>query len=530
MSKIGYWIKKYKTDYHEYIFEFPYRPEVVAQVKAIQDKFGWEQLSFHKGEEIGWIFSSKDVYNMIRTVFEPRVEKEVEDEFSGASQVKFELPERDLEPIEINTLLPLYPFQRQAVDFCVRVGGRALLAMDMGTGKTAVSIGYGVHRKYQDVLVVCPAFLKQNWQREIKQFAGIDAKILTTEDPGRWEIIGYPNLERYLGYLLTRKYDLIIFDESHYIKNKSAKRTKAAFKVAVQAKDALFLSGTPIMNRPAEIYTVHNFMKRTSFWDFANKYCGMTKTNFGYDFTGATNLAQLKEEMSYMHRKTKAEVLTELPDKTINLIETKMDDWKEYHEIQSDYRAWLEANDLNLSATFAEALTKASYLKQCVVRHKNIKEIIDDFLENDKKIIVFSQYKETIHYLQKIYEKISVSLTGETPVDERQSIVDQFQQDEGVRIFFSTMRAGGVGLTLTAADTVIFTDLDWTPATHAQAEDRAYRIGQKNNVNVYYLVTPDTLEEDIWAMLKRKEKMVNKILAGEENVRKVHLKSILKKI
>jgi SWI/SNF-related matrix-associated actin-dependent regulator 1 of chromatin subfamily A len=271
-------------------------------------------------------------------------------------------------------------------------------------------------------------------------------------------------------------------------------------------------------------------MKKMSFWDFANTFCGMTKTKFGYDYTGATNLKQLKEQMNYMHRKTKKEVLLELPDKTINLIETKMDDWKEYREIQTDYRKWLEDNDMNISATYAEALTKANYLKQCVVRHKNIKEVIDDFLENGQKIIVFSQYKETVEYLKKIYENITVGFTGATPSGERQAIVDTFQNDERIRLFVSTMQAGGVGITLTSADTVVFTDLGWTPTDHQQAEDRAYRIGQKNNVNVYYLVTPNTLEEDIWAMLKRKEKMVQQIIEGKENVRKVHIKTLLKKI
>jgi SWI/SNF-related matrix-associated actin-dependent regulator 1 of chromatin subfamily A len=233
-----------------------------------------------------------------------------------------------------------------------------------------------------------------------------------------------------------------------------------------------------------------------------------------------------------MIRRTKAEVLPQLPDKTIDILTGDMsaEGWEEYNRIEDDFRQWLIDNDLNENAVFAEALTKALYLRQCTVRHKNIKSVVDNFLENGKKILIFTQFTATVAYLQNIYDKITVSLTGATPTDERQGIIDQFQNDSGVRIFAATLKTGGVGLTLTAADTVLFTDLDWTPANHLQAEDRAHRIGQKNNVNVHYLIVPNTIEEKMWKVLHRKKDIVKSIIEGENTSMKSGVREVLEQL
>ena len=206
-----------------------------------------------------------------------------------------------------------------------------------------------------------------------------------------------------------------------------------------------------------------------------------------------------------------------------------MKSWADYKAIVDDFKEWLKANSLSDSALYAEALTKANYLKKIVVENKDLKGQIDEFLENGRKLIVFSQYRTIIDELYEHYERQAVKLTCVTPVKDRQAIVDKFQADDSCRVFFSTIKAGGVGITLTEADCVLFCDLSWTPADHAQAEDRAYRIGQKNNVNVYYLITPKTIEEGIWKMLKRKETMIKKIMEGKKT-NKVHIKTIFKNL
>lgn len=325
---------------------------------------------------------------------------------------------------------------------------------------------------------------------------------------------------------------MVIFDESHFIKNKQAQRTKFSVKLAKKTGKVLFLTGTPVLNKPIEVYNVLNIVSPTGYWEFCMRYCGAKKTQWGWDLGGASHLDELRRKMYFMIRRTKEQVLSELPDKTVSVLDTSIspEGKKEYRKIQKEFREWLIENGKNINALYAEALTKVGYLKQVVVRHKNIEEIIENFLESGKKIIVFSQYVEIIERLSKQYVQESVALTGATPTKDRQGIIDEFQNNPEKRIFLSTLKAGGVGITLTAADTVLFTDLDWVPANHLQAEDRAHRIGQKNNVNVYYLITPDTIEEEIWKLLRRKEKVVNQILDGKEDVRRVHITSLLKKI
>jgi SWI/SNF-related matrix-associated actin-dependent regulator 1 of chromatin subfamily A len=527
----------YQTKYHKYILIFQYDANLVALIKQVQDQVGWRELSYYVDERVkGWVFSSLEkVLPAILRVIPADIDDNVLQDIENLAERKNELlgwgREMNLnDKLEVNTQIPLFPFQIEAVDFIFKVGGRALLALPMGGGKSATAIGYACYKKYVRVLVICPASVKENWKREIERFSGVEAKILTDEDPGGWEIINYDQLKKYYNYLSNQEYDLIICDESQFIKNKKAQRSKITFNILKKAKDVLFLTGTPIMNRPIEIYTTFNFIEPINYFQFAMRYCAGIQTKFGWDFNGASNLDELKKRMYWMHRKTKEEILPQLPDKTVNILTTEMKDKKEYNQVLEDFRSWLLDKDLNLGALYAEALTKANYLKQIVVKNKNITEIIDGFLENDKKIIVFSQYREVINNLYKQYEEISVKLTGETKTSDRQGLVDSFQNNPKIRIFFSTIKAGGVGINLTEADTVVFTDMLWTPADHNQAEDRAHRIGTKNNVNVYYLITPNTIEEKIWKLLIRKEKMINQVMEGVEKVRKVHIKSLLKNL
>ena len=541
-------IKKFKTKYHKYIFQFDYVPFIVASIKEIQTNLPeqWKDLSFNKDEtelNTGWVFSSYSVFKLLCEEFDPMVDDKVNEEMEA---VRTQTEEQDVREeaissiinqklrmdIEVKSLLPLFPFQKEAVDFMDKVGGRALIADDMGLGKTIEAIGYAVYKEYKRILIICPASVKENWVNEIKKFAGIDANNITeTENRGGWEVIGYSNLVKYWDYIRKEEYDLIVLDEAHYIKNGKAKRTKKTLALLKTAKDIVFLTGTPILNKPVEIYNIFNFIRPMNFWGsggFAEKYCGLCQDNFGrWDYTGATNLDELKEKMCFMLRREKKEVLEQLPDKTINIIETKMKSWADYKAIVDDFKEWLKANSLSDSALYAEALTKANYLKKIVVENKDLKGQIDEFLENGRKLIVFSQYRTIIDELYEHYERQAVKLTGVTPVKDRQAIVDKFQADDSCRVFFSTIKAGGVGITLTEADCVLFCDLSWTPADHAQAEDRAYRIGQKNNVNVYYLITPKTIEEGIWKMLKRKETMIKKIMEGKKT-NKVHIKTIFK--
>jgi SWI/SNF-related matrix-associated actin-dependent regulator 1 of chromatin subfamily A len=542
-------IRKFRTKYHKYIFTFVFDQLTLKKVKTIQANCSntWKDISFYKDEDgnVGWVFSSLEVLERLREEFDPLIDPRVSEEMSEVKEKYVEEEERKEkiysvkkeelnENLEVQTKIPLFPFQKQAVDFIDKIGGRALVADDMGCGKTAEAIGYAVFKNYDRVLVICPSSVKTNWEREIDTFSGVKANNLTeTVHRGGWEIIGYPNIEKFESYLKSQEYQLIIVDEAHYIKNKKAKRTKKTLNLLKKAKDIVFLTGTPVLNKPVEIYNIFNFITPMPFWTsqgFAQKYCGLKQDPYGrWDYTGATNLDELRSKMAWMIKRDKKEVIEQLPDKTIEVIETKMKDWTEYNKLLVDFRGWLKDKKLNEKAVYAEAITKVNYLKQIVVQNKNIKSELDNLLECGRKVIVFSQYRSVVEDLHEEYKNISVLLTGGTPTKDRQGVIDEFQNNDRCKIFFSTIKAGGVGITLTEADVVLFTDLSWTPADHEQAEDRAYRMGQKNNVNVYYLITPKTIEDKIWAMLKRKSIMVKKIMAGEK-ARKVHIKTLIKNL
>lgn len=535
-------ITETKTQYHDYLFTFDFNWHIVNELKAMQKDFDWRELTYCDKDGVkGWAFSSPAIGALLMEKFKPSCTIKFE---TGVGVGDVLAPQgyidasKDLNALQLSNLTPiqcvrtefLFDFQKRTLDFIEKVGGKALLALDMGTGKTIVAIGYALWKEYQRVLVICPASVKENWKREIKTFGKVDANILTSEEYGGWDIVNYDQLRNYENYIKKQDYDLVVFDESHLIKNPKAIRTKLALQIAKKGKDFLFLTGTPVMNKPLEIFTTFNLISPIKYWDFVMRYCNPKKTTWGWDFSGASHLDELKERMYFMIRLTKEQILPELPEKTVSIIDTEMKDWAEYNQVRKDYRSWLLENEKNLDALYAEALTKVNYLKQVTVKNKNIEEIVDNFLENGAKILVFSQYTEVIDRLYTYYQDKAVRLTGATPAEDRQGLVDEFQNNEKTRLFLSTLKAGGVGLTLTKADTVVFTDLDYVPANHLQAEDRALRIGQKNAVGVYYLITPDTLEEDIWKLLRRKEKVVEKIMSGDDNVRKVHLKSLFKKI
>ena len=536
-------IRKKKTKYHKYILEFEYREEIIEKIRQIRanNLKNWKDLTFDWEEKI-WCFSKPYVIQLLEDELDAELAEDIKDEVDSQIQQKNRreshlgklktFVEERIKPINPKTKIPLFNFQQEVVGFIEAVGGKALLALDMGTGKTICAIGYAYYKKYKKVLIISPASVKWNWQNEIKKFVGIKATVLTEEkNPTGWEIVGYSNLQKYWDYLRKQEYDLIICDESQMIKNRKAIRTKKTLALLKKSKDVLFLSGTPIMNRPIEIFNIYKFIYPDTDWfEWVRKYCAAKKTMFGWDLNGASNLDELKTEMKWMIRRTKEEVLDELPDKTINIWNTEMTDWGEYNKCVKEFKEWLLENKLNKNAIYAEALTKVNYLKQIVVKQKmkQIKQIIDSFIEGGKKLIVFSQYRFVIDELQAQYDK-SVKLTGETPENERQSLVDEFQKGN-LDIFFSTIKAGGVGITLTQSDTVLFTDISWTPADWQQGIDRCHRIGQKNNVNAYFLITKKTIEEKVWRMLKRKETMINQIMEGKENVRRVHIKTLIKNL
>jgi len=440
----------------------------------------------------------------------------------------------------------------------------------MGLGKTFTTI-VAIKEIADKAVVVVPASLKTNWAREILM---VDPEAnIEIADGGKWylyhdgtgsqwrianyDVLSRDNVKEKIRELLPAP---LIGDEAHYIKNSSTQRTKAFLELAEEASHVYLLTGTPILNRPMELFTLLKAIGHTlgkSWYGYAKKYCAAHKKEFmrvvrdrngrimyddygrplkkRYSFldtSGSSNLAELAEKIQDAYLRRTKEVLGDtLPAKVIDNIEVDIAPQyrKKYETVWDDYIAYLrnipqgetEANIGN--AELARHIIELNKLKQVASAGKipyaidTIKEIV----EQDEKVIVFTQYtetlKNTVEELKKNKIK-TVSLSGSDNSTARQKAVDAFQNDPKTKVIVANIKTGGVGITLTEASTVLFIDMEWTPALHSQAEDRAHRIGQQRQVNVHYFIAKGTVDEDIVELLEKKQQVIQKILEGDDTV------------
>jgi superfamily II DNA or RNA helicase len=421
----------------------------------------------------------------------------------------------------------LRPFQRAGVAYAIRAK-RAFIADEMGLGKTVQALATIQATGAYPALIVCPASLKLNWQREAKKWLpGRSVSIFTAAGlAAEIEIINYDILKKNLNLLKMRGFKAVIFDESHALKNRKSQRTEAAAELSKGIEIRLALTGTPVLNRPQELLSQLKILGRLDdvggFWKFAERYCAAQKTRWGWDFSGSANLTELNEKLRSICyiRRDKAGVLAELPAKQRSVISLDIDNRREYQKVERNLIEWLteqKGEKLAERAKYAEQLVKIEYLKQLAAQGKlsALFEWIESFLESGEKLVLFATHQNII---DAIAEKFSsaLTLTGETPQTQRQELVDKFQTDPETKLIVMNMKAGGVGLTLTAASNVAFLELGWTPADHSQAEDRCHRIGQRSSVNVWYLLANKTIDEEIYQLIDAKRKVVDVATEGGE--------------
>ncbi|MBU6430517.1 MAG: DEAD/DEAH box helicase, partial [Cyanobacteria bacterium REEB65] len=363
-------------------------------------------------------------------------------------------------------------------------------------GKTRQAIIAAGDTSEDTVLVVCPASLKINWEREIKMVYPEDEVLVISGglsafgDEGAeayqrsaWVVINYDILDRHKDWLLEEAkkgaIGTVIFDEAHYIKDARAIRTKAALAIALHAKQAYLLTGTPVMNRPIELFSLLRAVKHPLAYneekamsvlrrEYGKRYCGAYFHRLGYtgrgfwDESGATRLPELREMTKEVFlRRTKAEVL-DLPPKIISVVPVELGpEWREKYDTAWDqYLQWAadHPDEVNVAnALSAQAMIELGKLKQVCSQAKLDRIVADvqNAIEQGEKVIVFSQYTETIRELQKKFNDhkpviTSVRLTGEDDQTARQRAVDSFQRPDGPDVFIANIKAGGVGLTLTA--------------------------------------------------------------------------------
>ncbi len=427
-----------------------------------------------------------------------------------------------------------YNYQLEGVEKIETFNGRVLLADEMGLGKSLSALLYlNQHPEITCVVVVCPATVKYNWQREASIHFNMRSVIIEGMNPprnlfflhtARIIIINYDILRKWVVILRKLKPGLIILDECHMIGSRRALRTKKSKALCKGVPHVLALSGTPLTNRVIELYPTLNILRPdlyASFTSYAFDYSNPEKKPWGWEYKGSRNLKLLHKELKSecMIRRRKKDVLKDLPDKVRSVKLLDLEDRKQYDLALKNFMRWIreEYPHKEKSVAKVERLAQIGYLKRLIgtLKLKYVMQWVDSFLQEDEgKIILFAVHKLVVKPLYERYHKTSVLVDGSVTGKKRQQAIDQFTRDENTRVFVGNIQAAGVGWNGTVASNVAFAELAWTPGAHSQAEDRAYRIGTKDTVFINYLLAENTYEESFCKLLQNKQATLDKTLDG----------------
>lgn len=435
-------------------------------------------------------------------------------------------------------------------------------------GKTVQAVVYlKLKRNSLPALIVCPASLKLNWSREIEKWTHYKTHIIDGRNPQQltkefinkypvWIInydilgsedkkekekemerrkrakaMGYPchkkqiKVNGWCDELIKHNFQTIICDEIQYIAEPETIRARAILQIskALQNSKKLFISGTPYETKTSQFFTCLSILDPVEFnnrYRFLMRYCDPVKTFFGWKFDGLSNAEELHAKISkFMIRRLKKDVLTQLPPKIRAVVPMQVTpaERKIYDEVDWQF----EQDIINGVKDKKEQLGHIAQLKQASYRAKEkavIKWIKDYLTFQNKKLVVFIYHKATYEALMKEFGYCSVGLTGATPPNQRQAIVDKFQNEDKVFLFIGQIKASGVGLTLTKASATCFVEFGSTAPQHEQAEDRVHRIGQTaDSVMAYYLILENSIEQDIMNTLERRNKDLKKVMNNEDN-------------
>lgn len=421
-----------------------------------------------------------------------------------------------------------------------------ILADDMGLGKTTSTIIAAIEANAKKVLIICPATLKINWKREIENYSDKSVYIAEGKNfniESDYVIINYDIIKNFHdpkkktdSQILNSNFDLVIVDEAHYIKNASAQRTKLINDIVKSVERIWLLTGTPMTSRPIDYFNLLSLVDSPvakNWMAYAIRYCQGYQFNVGgrkvWNIMGASNLEELRDRTaSTILRRLKEDVL-DLPDKIITPVYLRLKS-NLYEEVMGDYYNWYEKNPEE-SKSLTVQFTKLTKIRQIIADEKISQtiELAENIIEQGKKVIIFCNFTDSLNKICEHFGKIAVKVDGSMPKPNRQHSVDEFQDNEKIKVFVGNIKAAGVGLTLTAAEAVIMNDLSFVPSDHAQAEDRAYRYGQKNNVLVYYPIFENTIEGIIYDILNNKKQVIATVMGDNQNSGDV-AEEILKRI
>ena len=421
------------------------------------------------------------------------------------------------------------PFEHQKVAVTKLVSNKKyILADDMGLGKTGSAVMATIACKANKVLIICPASLKLNWKREIEFYSDDEVGIVEGKkwQDGKYVIINYDILKNFHkipkgrkdhSHVLSQGFDLVIIDEAHYVSNGKVKRTKLVNHLTTKIDRLWLLSGTPMTSRPMNYYNLLKLVgsRVAENWiHFVRRYCDGKQIFRGYRKIwltyGSTNLDELRDKtQDKVLRRLKEDVL-DLPDKIITPIQMNLTS-RDYKREMGEYQDWKRDNK---TKGLSIQLAKLMKVRQIIAMEKvkETEQLIEQSLNQDKKVIVFTNFTEPLLSLHEKYKNNSVILNGSMKKEDRQKSVDRFQTDDTIKVFIGNVKAAGVGITLTAAEVVIFNDLSFVPSDMSQAEDRAFRIGQKKSVSCIYPIYENTIEQKIFNIVNNKKSVIDTVM------------------
>lgn len=523
---------------------FKYRTSIVDRVRQIPGR------RFDGAKKV-WIVPTRSRVDLERMIYQIRqfeninwingTEKKEED-------IAYDIPELPDLTVPHNLKIQPYPYQLKGIARGLELK-RFMNCDEPGLGKTLQSIATINLADAFPCLVVCPSSLKINWQREWEKFTDKKAMILTDKVRDTWTfffqtgmhqvfIVNYESLKKYFvqrikkaeGWTLRdvefrnsiNLFKSVIIDESHRCKSASTQQAKFCKGICTGKEWVIELTGTSVVNRPKDLIPQLAILDRMNdfggYKPFVDRYCSGQRE--------ASNLRELNFNLwKYcMFRREKSLVLTDLPDKIRQVNTCEITNRKEYMDAERDLIMYLQKykdadDDKIAKAMRGEVMVRINILRQISARGKvrDVIEFVKDFRENGKKIILFCSLHEVVDQL-KHYFPTAVSVTGRDSQDEKQRAVDAFQNNPKADIIICSIKAAGVGLTLTASSNVAFVEFPWTYADCCQCEDRAHRIGQKDSVTCYYFLGRRTIDEKVYRIIQEKKNIANAVTGSTEDI------------
>lgn len=437
-----------------------------------------------------------------------------------------------------------YDYQWEGIMFGVKKK-RVLIGDEPGLGKTLQSIGIVNIGDAYPCLVICPASLKINWKREFEKFTDKKALVLDNSTRTTWPyllqmgmyqvaIVNYESLRKYFVWDIRtngtfrlkdvvfcpeiNRFRSVIIDESHRVKDPGAQQTIFTKGITAGKPYIVLLSGTPVVNRPHDLVSQLSIMERLKEFGGKSKFL----SDYGDKDSDLSELSRLLYEKCMIRREKKT-VLTDLPDKTRVDLYVDISNRDEYEVAENDLRRYLEEYTECTDADIRRKMRMKALVKFMTLRSLSAKgkvkqavDFINTHLANDKPLVVFCSYHEIVDALKKQFPK-AVTITGRDSLVEKQAAVDSFQAGHS-KLAICSIKAAGVGLTLTASSSVAFVEFPWTYADCCQCEDRCHRIGQKENVTCYYLLGEHTIDHKLYQIIYEKKSIANQILGTDDDV------------